>query len=341
MKIPAFSILFFLSFALYGQNSYFLYVSDDLLPSDSSNAKYIRSVKQLNDSLYGITDKRVSDGMISLTGTIIIDYSKVHALVEFNYKGRETGITNASKNYDRRYFEGRHLRHGEFIEFHDNGIIKSRGTYFNNKKSGDFHYYYESGKIKEVLRYDDSIESFPEYLVISYFDSLGTQLVIEGNGTYNYSSKIIDIETGTIRNGYKHGLWTGRFFGKYDFEELFEDGNFISGITTDSNGNSYLYNQLEIQARYEGGMENLYKYIGSKLKYPVKARRQGLQGSVYIEFVVDKDGNTTDVKVLKGFNRECDEQALRLVESADNFIPGKFKGVTTKQRMVLPITFTL
>ncbi len=88
-------------------------------------------------------------------------------------------------------------------------------------------------------------------------------------------------------------------------------------------------------------MEELYRHVGSNLRYPAKARRKGLQGRVFVQFIVDRQGNTIEVKVLKGFYPDCDEQAKSIIESVNNFIPGKMKGVPVKQKMILPITFSL
>ncbi|MGI9544043.1 MAG: energy transducer TonB [Cyclobacteriaceae bacterium] len=97
----------------------------------------------------------------------------------------------------------------------------------------------------------------------------------------------------------------------------------------------------EVMPAPVGGMQAFYKYIGKNLKYPSVARRIGIEGKVYMYFVIDRDGSLSDVKVLKGIGGGCDEEALRVVEAAPKWNPGKQRGVPVRVKMTLPIIFTL
>ncbi len=90
-----------------------------------------------------------------------------------------------------------------------------------------------------------------------------------------------------------------------------------------------------------GGMPAFYDFIGKKMKYPAQARRMGIDGKVFVEFVIEKDGTITDVKAIKGIGAGCDEEAVRVVQSAPKWKPGKQRGKPVRQRMVLPIAFKL
>jgi len=90
-----------------------------------------------------------------------------------------------------------------------------------------------------------------------------------------------------------------------------------------------------------GGMPAFYEYIGKKLKYPAQARRMGIEGKVFVEFVIERDGTITDVKAIKGIGAGCDEEAVRVVQSAPKWKAGKQRGKPVRQRMVLPIAFKL
>jgi periplasmic protein TonB len=98
---------------------------------------------------------------------------------------------------------------------------------------------------------------------------------------------------------------------------------------------------VEHTAVPKGGMEGFYKFVNSRLRYPAQARRMNIEGRVFIEFVVDKDGTITDVKAIKGIGAGCDEEAIRVVESSPPWLPGRQRGRPVKQRMVLPIIFKL
>ncbi len=102
-----------------------------------------------------------------------------------------------------------------------------------------------------------------------------------------------------------------------------------------------IFTIVEDPASPKGGMPAFYKYIGDKMKYPAQARRMGIEGKVFVEFVIGKDGSISDVKAVKGIGAGCDEEAVRVVQAAPSWSPGKQRGKSVKQRMVLPITFKL
>jgi protein TonB len=88
-------------------------------------------------------------------------------------------------------------------------------------------------------------------------------------------------------------------------------------------------------------MDSFLKYVSKNLKYPAQARRMGVEGKVFVQFVVEKDGSITDIKVVKGIGAGCDEEAVRVLENAPKWKPGKQRGRPVKQRIVLPIVFKL
>lgn len=102
-----------------------------------------------------------------------------------------------------------------------------------------------------------------------------------------------------------------------------------------------IFTIVEDPAAPIGGMTAFYKYVGEKIKYPAQARRMGIEGRVFVEFVISKDGSISEVKAVKGIGGGCDEEAVRILQGAPKWKPGKQRGKPVKQRMVLPITFKL
>ena len=102
-----------------------------------------------------------------------------------------------------------------------------------------------------------------------------------------------------------------------------------------------IFTIVEDQPQPKGGMAAFYEYIGKKLKYPAQARRMGIEGKVFVEFVVDKDGTITNVKAIKGIGAGCDEEAIRVIQSSPKWNAGKQRGRPVRVRMILPITFKL
>jgi len=86
---------------------------------------------------------------------------------------------------------------------------------------------------------------------------------------------------------------------------------------------------------------DLGAYLGENLHYPEKARLRNKEGRVLVKFVVNEDGSISDAELLRGFNDECDEEALRVVRNMPNWIPGKVDGKNVKVYFTLPLRFKL
>jgi len=102
-----------------------------------------------------------------------------------------------------------------------------------------------------------------------------------------------------------------------------------------------IFTIVENTAEPKNGLAAFYQFVGAQIKYPAQARRMRVEGKVYVEFVVGKDGKITEVKAVKGIGAGCDEEAVRIIQSSPPWNPGKQRGKPVKQRMVLPIIFKL
>lgn len=98
---------------------------------------------------------------------------------------------------------------------------------------------------------------------------------------------------------------------------------------------------VEDQPKFPGGMKAFYAFIGDHINYPASARRMKVEGRVFVEFIVEKNGALTDVHVVRGIGAGCDEEAVRVLRMVPNFNPGKQRGVPVRVKMVLPIYFKL
>jgi periplasmic protein TonB len=98
---------------------------------------------------------------------------------------------------------------------------------------------------------------------------------------------------------------------------------------------------VEQQPEFEGGYEAMMNFIRKNMKYPASARRMGVDGTVYVSFVVGKDGSINDVKVLRGISADCDKEAVRVVQMMPHWKPGKQNGKPVFVRFNLPIKFKL
>ena len=108
-----------------------------------------------------------------------------------------------------------------------------------------------------------------------------------------------------------------------------------------STDDSQVYNTVEEMPEYPGGNAALNKFIIENIAYPKTAKESGLQGAVYVSFIVDTDGSVTGVKVKKGIGGGCDEEAMRVVKMMPKWKPGTDNGKKVKVSFTLPIKFQL
>jgi TonB family protein len=92
---------------------------------------------------------------------------------------------------------------------------------------------------------------------------------------------------------------------------------------------------------YPGGMEALIEYLGSNINYPDQAKQEGIEGKVFVNFIVEKDGSVGETKVIRGIGGGCDEEAIRVVSQMPDWIPGTQLGEAVRVSYNLPINFKL
>ena len=102
-----------------------------------------------------------------------------------------------------------------------------------------------------------------------------------------------------------------------------------------------IYSEAEKLPSFEGGMTSLHSYFQSNLRYPTEAKKQKIEGKVFVEFIVSKNGKINSSKVLRGIGHGCDKAALELINNMPNWLPGELQGKAVNVRMVLPISFKL
>lgn len=94
-------------------------------------------------------------------------------------------------------------------------------------------------------------------------------------------------------------------------------------------------------ARPVGGTEAFFEWIQQNQKYPALALQRKVQGKVLMEFIIQKDGTLTDIKPVQRLGSGLDEEAIRLIKAAPKWQPATYQGQPMKQKMVLPVLFTL
>lgn len=102
-----------------------------------------------------------------------------------------------------------------------------------------------------------------------------------------------------------------------------------------------IFTVVEENPLFPGGEAELYKFLSDNIRYPEEAKELGIQGRVFVNFVVEPDGSISNARVLRGIGGGCDEEAIRVVKSMPKWTPGKQRGVPVRVSFNLPVKFTL
>lgn len=102
-----------------------------------------------------------------------------------------------------------------------------------------------------------------------------------------------------------------------------------------------VYEIVEQMPCFPGGDEAMMTWVRQHLQYPESARRDSIEGRVILTFVVERDGTTTDFKVVRSVHPALDAEALRLLSTMPRWIPGRQNGVALRVKYTYPVTFRL
>lgn len=97
----------------------------------------------------------------------------------------------------------------------------------------------------------------------------------------------------------------------------------------------------DVEPVYPDGAEAMYKFIAENMRYPQIDKEMGNQGRVFLEFIVEKDGSLSNIKVLRGVSSTIDKEAKRVIGMMPKWRPGEFAGKIVRKKMSLPLNFTL
>ena len=100
-----------------------------------------------------------------------------------------------------------------------------------------------------------------------------------------------------------------------------------------------IYRVSDAMPEYPGGPNEMMRYIQENIKYPQSAIDNKIEGRVFVTFVVEKDGSISNAAVLRGIDKECDAEALRVVSSMPKWNPGQHKGEVVRTQFTIPIIY--
>ena len=271
-------------------------------------------------------------------------------------------------------------KNGELTFYFRSGGVESTGNFVDDKRTGIWKYFYTNGKARSEVEFN--YPSFRIiYYNDSTGKSLlqnGNGKWIEEYEEENFSQPVIN--EGYFNNWEKDGEWTCHLKdGTLLYKEKYNKGRFNWGTSSRVIGKTKLNyglpmgNHLLLHYKFEKtenfefakgtgfdqypflvpfevsaapiiGMRGFYRAIAEDMKYPLEARRMGIEGSVFVEFTVNVDGSLSDFRVVKGIGGGCDEEAIRIIylsQEKNKWHPGMQKGKPVKQKYTLSIIFKL
>ena len=220
------------------------------------------------------------------------------------------------KEADNLYYVTDYFIHSDSIQM--TGAFKD---YAQKIKEGLFVYYREGGTVSSKMIYKDGKENGQ---MISYYDT----------GELHSTEEFV--------NGTNHGDFIVYYKnGKIKRKQTFANGVLKQKACYLENGKKTKYFKLSSPAEFKKGREALMKYLADNIKYPKEAQEKGIQGKVYLQFVVSDKGKITNVTLKKSVHPLLDEEAIRVVKSMPEWNPGTFDGKPINSIFSLPITFNL
>lgn len=236
--------------------------------------------------------------------------------------------------------------HGEATYFHENGQVHFKTKYEKGTPYGVVETYYPNGKLQKIQSYDSvNTRKLIAPLLLQYYDSAGNQLVKNGSGEvieYSIGKQGLQLNHGWVKNGLKDSVWLTHYpNGKLFYREEWIQGKFLIGKSYNEKGEPSEYKELDTQAGPKGGMAAFYKHVNEKMNYPKEAKRLGIEGRVFVEFVVERDGTLSNIRVVRGLSTDCDHEAVRVVGTSPKWKPGLQKGQPVRSKFNLAIIFKL
>lgn len=122
---------------------------------------------------------------------------------------------------------------------------------------------------------------------------------------------------------------------------ILEYTNDVGSVMESAKTGDQVYSMVDEPAEYPGGINALMEFLSANLVYPEVARTMGIEGSVYVRLVIEKDGSISEVTTVKGVSQECDAEAIRVVSMFPKWTPGKMNGNVVRSAFVIPVKYKL
>ena len=369
-------LLLFIAKVAYGQDTTY-YTNDGLKLLSKDKAECYQVVKESAEkantkeiNVFYISGRKKISGISTIVNINFVVLKKAKPIWGYDGKYQEW-FENGQLKKTITYSKGKRI--DELRTYWENGNVKRKDNYENDEqvnsgerfisgrcyneagKKVDYFPFYQDAKfpggtdsmsifirrnIKNVLT--DSLIKVHVRFFINSKGEISNAQIIKNNSAVN-AIKIADgIDTKAMEEeairlisampNWNPALIDGEAVGIYVNKDI------LFGKIFDING---IYTVVEKMPEFKGGETELLKFLSQNIKYPILDQENGVSGKVVIKFVVTKTGKIGEVKVLRSVSKLCDEEAIRVVKSLPNFIPGVVNGENVAVWYTLPIGFKL
>ncbi len=244
---------------------------------------------------------------------------------------------------------------GTSIDYFFNGKRKGTSQYKNGRLTGSAINYYPNGKLYDILKITDFNNGYSGYYngdlrdpgyyynvqVVELRDSTGNLLAANGTGhvvVFDDDFKKV-LEEGDLYKNKKEGEWKGLIADSGKFICIFHKGVLKSGISYMKSGHHYTFNQAHAMPVFSDGMDAFYIFLRKNLQYPESAKKHKIGGSVLIGFYIETNGTVSDVRVVKGLLKSCDDEAARVMSLSPLWIPASDFGIPIRTHYTVTVSF--
>lgn len=196
----------------------------------------------------------------------------------------------------------------------------------------------------DLAAFPGGLIAFHSYLISEFFndvDSLNGHV----NSTVTFSiSESGNLEVDTIIDGSANTAYLKKLFNNSPkWQAAFQNNRPVKTSYEQKvvfTPKKEIFKLVDQQPEYPGGIGEFIQFVQRNLKYPSLAKNKGIEGKVYVSFVINKNGELEDIEAVKGIGFGCDSEAERVVAmSSGKWIPGSQEGKAVSVRMILPIMF--
>jgi TonB family protein len=210
---------------------------------------------------------------------------------------------------------------GLFIYYYENGQPQRECHYRENTLNGKFREWYKSGQQKNEQEYRNDLLDGP-------FKAWREDGSLKQEAHYVKGER-----SGYFKTYYENGQLTRN--------DLYEKGRLVEGFCYSPDGEPTEYFPYIVMPKFQNGATGLRKYIEREIRYPTEARKSRDEGYVVVIFIVDENGHVKDTQIVDGDRDYFNEEALRVVNSFPEWIPGEIDGIPSPIHVTVPIEFSL